>query len=333
MKSRFKTAYVILASMCLCAYAQHKRAGTTAFPFLNIGVNAQALAMGDVSVGMPGDLYGGLSNPASIAFANRMQAMLAYRPVMLDIRAGAMGFSSPFENKGTFGLNLMYVSYGLFEGVDINNEETGITYSPYSLVGGLSWSKMLIEDLALGITLKGIYDNLDHGNSADGFAADIGMQYRMLASRLVYGVAISNIGFIRKWYDDAKEIDHYLPFTAAAGISYLPRSLPSLRMAMDIEKSIDDYLSYKTGLEVALYKRYLFARIGYRFSQRDLKEAFRIIRSESDDTYQKTNWTSLTLGVGVAAPVAHTDIQIDAALVLHTEGLPPTPVVSAIVGF
>ena len=84
-------------------------------------------------------------------------------------------------------------------------------------------------------------------------------------------------------------------------------------------------------MEVAMYKQYLFARVGYRFSHRDLRELFRIVQNASDDTYQKTNWNSMTFGVGINAPVSTTEVRIDAALVLHTEGLPPTPAFSAIV--
>ncbi len=316
------------------ACAQHERAGTSVFPFLNLGVDARALAMGDVSAGMANDLYGSQCNPAALAYPQRMQAMLAYRPIMLDVRAGALGFSKPMGTRGTLGAHLLYLSYGLIEGVDEQNKSTNVMWSPYSLVGGFSWARLMVSDLALGLTLKGIYDNLDHGNTADGVAADLGMQYRMLSSRLIYGVVLRNMGFVRKWYseNDAGR-DMLLPFAALAGISYLPYSLPSLRVALDLEKSVDDYLNYKTGLEVALYKRYLFARLGFRFSHRDLREVFRILRSVSDDTYQKTNWASLVLGVGVDAPVSTTDVKIDAALVLHTEGLPPTPAVSAVVGF
>ncbi|MBD3391469.1 MAG: PorV/PorQ family protein [Chitinivibrionales bacterium] len=328
-----KAFCAVVALVCASVFAQHERAGTAAFPFLNLGVDARAMALGDVHVGLPNDLYGGLGNPAAIAFPSRMQAMLAYRPVMIDVRAGALGFSRPISNKGTFSVQLMYVSYGLIEGLDEEGRETNVSWSPYSLAGGVSWARVMFPDLALGLTVKGIYDNLDHGNTADGVAADLGLQYRMLSSRLVYGVLLRNMGFIRRWYDEDADHDYALPFAAVAGVSYLPRSLPSLRMALDLEKSVDDYLNYKAGLEVALYKQYLFARMGYRFSHRDLREAFHILRSESDDTYQKTNWTSLTLGVGVDAPVSTTDVRVDAALILHTEGLPPTPAFSAVVGF
>jgi hypothetical protein len=313
--------------------AQYDNAATAAFPFLNIGVDARSLGMGDAGVGMANDLYGGVSNPATLAYPLRMQAMLAYKPIMLDVRAGALGFSSPVTGKGTFGIHLSYVSYGIINEVDKFNVLQNQTWSPYSLIGALSWAKLLYQDFALGLTLKGIYHNLDHGHSADGAAADIGIQYRMLSSRLVLGALLRNMGFVRKWYSDDDTQDRVLPFAAATGLSYLPRAFPSLRMAVDLEKTIDDYLNYKTGLEMALYKQYLFARLGYRFSHRDLRELFRIIKNESNDSYQKTTWSSLTIGLGIYALVAATEVKIDAALVLHTEGLPPTPALSAIIGF
>jgi len=315
------------------SHAQNARAGTAVFPFLNINVDARSLGMGDVGVGMANDLYGGVSNPASLAYPLRMQAMLAYKPIMLDVRAGALAFSSPVQKSGTFAGHLSYVSYGLIEGVDETNTRTNITWSPYSLVGGGSWARILYEDFAIGLTLKGIYHNLGHSYSADGLALDIGFQYRMLSSRFICGALARNMGFVRKWYSDEDVQERIMPLSISTGLSYLPKTLSSLRMGIDLEKSIDDYLNYKTGMEVALFKQYLFARLGYRFSHRDLRELFRIMQNSAGDTYQKTNWSSLTIGAGIDAPVSTTDIKIDVALVLHTEGLPPTPAFSAIVGF
>jgi hypothetical protein len=325
---------ILLASLAVSsAFAQYHSAGTTAFSFLNISADARSTGMGDVNVGMPNDIYGAQGNPAAIAYPARSQAMIAYRPIMLDVRAGALGFSNPVRKAGTLCGSLYYVSYGLFDGRDENNARTNVSWRPYSLAGSISWARIFYDGFGMGITLKGIYDNLDHGYSADGAAADIGAQYRMNSSRLIFGALVRNIGFVRKWYFDDDSLDVSLPFSASTGISYLPAALPSLKMALDLEKSIDDYLNYKAGLEIALYKQYLFVRTGYRFSNRDLREVFKIIRSESDDSYQKTNWNSVSIGVGLFAPISGTDVKIDFALPFHTEGLPPAPALSAIISF
>lgn len=299
----------------------YKDAGTRFFPFLRREYDARAMAMAGVSAGMPNNLYGALSNPASLGFIDRMEAMISYTPVVLDINGLTIAFGMPYKNYGVFAANIIYMSYGTFEPVDEFGNKIEGDLHPYSIAGTVAWSKVTLENLALGLKLKGIYERLSEGIedeinrcSADGFAADIGIQYRTRSSRLIYGFLVKNIGFIRSSYSDDVEKSG-LPLSFIAGLSYIFRNFPSVRTALDIEKAVDDYLLYKLGLELNVYKQVFFIRGGFVFSQSDAEEFFSMIKNGSfDEDYEKTNWTISTCGFGIEKEVDNVKINFDAAL-------------------
>lgn len=299
----------------------HEDSGTRFFPFLKREYDARAMAMAGVSAGIPNNLYGVLSNPASLGFINRMEAMISYTPVVLDINGLAIAFGMPYKNYGIFAANIIYMSYGIFEPTDEFGNTIDGDLHPYSIAGAVAWSRIVVENLALGITVKGIYERLSEGIedeinrcSADGFAADLGIQYRTRSSRLIYGLLVKNLGFIRSSYSDDVEKTG-LPLSFVTGLSYVFRNFPAVKTAVDIEKALDDYLLYRLGLELNVYKQVFFIRGGFVFSQSDAEEFFSMIKNGSfDQDYEKTNWTISTCGFGIEKEVDNVKIHFDAAL-------------------
>ncbi len=320
----------------------HKNAGTRYFPFLKIGYDARSSAMCGTSVGMPNDIYGVLSNPGALGFIDKMQAMISYKPVLLDVRGGALGFAWPKGTQGTWAINFIYLSGGVFDNnlYDVSGNSIDGALHPYSIAGSVSWSKRILDYFAVGATLKGIYDRLSEGldedyqkRSADGFAADVGVQYRTRSSRLIYGLVVQNLGFIRSSYSDESE-KNGLPLSISTGLSYVFRNFPAVRTAFDLEKAVDDYLQYKLGLELNVYKQSFILRGGYNFSQRDLDEFLSMIRNGSfDDDYQKTNWSLVSCGAGVKADANEVDITFDLAVNFRVDRLDPGFVFTCLLGF
>ena len=73
----------------------HPDATKTFFPFLKIGYEARSVAMGGTSAGMPNDIYGIMGNPAALGYVDKMQAMISYKPIVLDIKGGTLAFAMP----------------------------------------------------------------------------------------------------------------------------------------------------------------------------------------------------------------------------------------------
>jgi hypothetical protein len=319
---------VVLLSMRL--HAQNDGAGTRAFEFLDIDDNARAVSMAGASAAMPSGLYGASVNPATCGFIEKTQAMLGYEKLVMDAWAGPMGYAMPYGGYGVFAATIHYLSHGTLdssEALDENGNATGVNWHVFSLVGNLTWAKIVSPDVAVGLTMKGIHHSLGSSQSyqasAQGLAFDGGVQYRMMKSRLILGAAVQNAGFLVSNYTEQSQ-KLKLPLSVTVGVSYSPSSAPGVRVACDLQKANDDYLNYKPGLEVAIYKKVLFVRGGYGFSEQDLEDAIKTLKNESNDSYIKSNASGLCLGIGF-----HTDIQgvatnIDVAYLGRVNGVDPS---------
>jgi len=316
-----------------CLYAQHPDAGTTAFPFLALNYEARAVAMGGASVAMQNDAYGILSNPAAIGYVNRTQIMAGYRQIIMDVWGGPLGVVYP-TSKGVFGVNLIAMTTGDFDIINENGNMTGGRAKSSYTAGGVSWGMLLYDNLSAGASLKVIYHNLEADKerySADGFAVDCGVQYRLHNGRLIYGAVLRNFGFVRSGYLNGFN-DYPFPYEVEAGVSFIPSHISNLRVALDVNKTKGDYLNFEPGFEYAIFDG-VFLRGGYNFSFRDLENAIEILRGERDDNYQKSNIATISLGGGMTAVVDNVDLKLDAAFQFYSDLSKPTFILSVIAGF
>jgi hypothetical protein len=338
-----KTLCALLSALWLAApaFSQSDLAGTRAFPFLNLDYDSRTIAMGGVSVAMPNDLYGVAYNPAAAGYITKREAVCGFRSVVEDVWGAPLGFAMPYANLGVFGINLVDVSFGSLkekiENLDGTPLETGVTWNSYAIAGGLTWSKIVWENLSLGGSLKAIHHYIGSNNSskeyysADAIALQAGAQYRWLGSHIITGLVLNNAGFMVADYSDQTE-NLKLPFSVSAGVSYTPEYVPSLRIALDLQQPADGFLIYKLGGELAIYKKYLLVRAGYSFSEPDLEAQLKVLKGESNDNYQKSNWAGFSFGVGLNTTIGITDVGIDAALQL-LDDMDPAFGLSLMVGF
>jgi hypothetical protein len=325
----------LMAAYVFPVGAQNSNAGTLPFDFLRLDYDARTLAMGGASVAMPNGLDGAFLNPASCGFITRPQAMAGFRSLFLDAWGGPVGYALPYKDYGVFSVNAEYLSAGSIDQVDENYISTGVRWSQSSFTGCVSWAKVVLEDVSVGAGIRAIHDYI--GSSATHVAADAvafeaGGQYRTLNSRLILGCAVRNAGFMLSGYSSATDTVA-LPLSLTIGISYRPLYLPSVRLALDLQKAIDDYLNYKPGIEVAVYQNYLFVRGGYTFSEEDLEAAVDNFKGQSNTTYVKSNSSGLSLGVGLVAPINGIKTDIDAAYLFRVNDPDPSFVLTALFEF
>ena len=316
----------VIALYAFSVCAQNSKAGTVPFDFLRLDYDARTIAMGGASVAMPNGLNGAFLNPASCGFLTKQQAMAGYRWIFMDAWGGPIGYALPYKNYGVFSMNAEYVSSGYVDEIDENQNYTGVRWNQSSFTGCVTWSKVVLDNISVGAGIRGIHDYIGSSythTAADAIAFEAGGQYRALGSRFILGCAIRNAGFMLSGYTSATDTLP-LPLSLAVGVSYTPVYLPNVRLALDLQKAIDDYLNYKPGIEVAVYEKYLFVRGGFTFSEQDLEAKINEFKGEPSTTYIKSNSSGLSLGVGLNAPVNGANTNIDVAYLFRVDDPDPS---------
>jgi len=310
--------------------AQHESAGTTYFALLNNSVDARSIGMAGAATGIPNSLYCSFSNPAVLgADTSSLDVFLGYTSIFEGGFCGVpLAVSRSFGKYGVFGVNAFSANTSV-EGVDADNKKTGEDASYNYFNGGVSWGHHYGERIFYGASLKGVYEKVaDYSHAA--MLLDAGVQYRMNSDRLIYGFTIRNLGFVVKEFD-YDESDGDLPLTFEAGLSFVPRPIPALRMAIDVNKKIGDYVNFEPALEINVYKKYLALRLGYAFSQRDASYVWDKLQNEENDDYVKSNLSSLCVGAGLKTDIANKKIAVDFGMQFRSVMITPEISLSAII--
>lgn len=233
-----------------------RRVITTAVPFLNITPDARAGAMGDVGAATTPDANSIYWNPAKTVFSeNRQQMSLSYTPWLGKIVNDMWIFYGSYFRKITkeqaAGISFRYFDLG-----EIFLTEDGISgqnFKPKELAITLSYSRMLTQNLSIGVNGKYIHSNLignftssstdnlqaQPGNSV---AADIGVYYNKdLAggsgnNNLALAAVISNIGAKISYSD--KDNEDFIPTNLRLGGAYSTQLDPynTLTFGLDLNK-------------------------------------------------------------------------------------------------
>lgn len=168
--------------------------GTTAAPFLEIGVGARAQAMGGAYVSLANDATAMYWNPAGIGRITGFETSFTHVNWLLDTNFNYFGIVSAINENFVIGVNLTVLGgdeqpvrvVGLEEG-------TGEFYSVQDLAASISFAVNLTDRFSLGINAKYINQRIWH-TSATGFALDVGGLYNTQFDGLQIGFSISNFG-------------------------------------------------------------------------------------------------------------------------------------------
>ena len=224
---------------------------TTAVPFLVISPDARHAALGDAGVATTPDANSTYWNPGKLAFIqSKYGASASYTPwlgkIVNDMSISYLTGFYKINRESAFNLSLKYFDMGE---ITFTNNVAAVTgqFSPrdYSFDG--SYSRMLSENLGIGLTAKYIYSNLTGTNSnVDGqagksVAVDIGLYYTKELkwknpSTLSFGGAISNIGAKLSYTDNNNE--DFLPTNLRLGSALMTALDPynSITFVLDFNK-------------------------------------------------------------------------------------------------
>ena len=262
MKLKFIFLSCAVFGWIATSYAQVNIAGqdssrrviTTAVPFLLIATDARAGAMGDAGVATSPDANSTHWNIAKLAFIqNDIGFSLSYTPwlskIVNDMSLSYLSGYYKINKEQSVGLSMSYFNLGSIQFTDIEGQPLQ-TFTPKEFSISGSYSRLLSENMSIGVTLKYIHSNLTGdfvGNSSvsvdthpgNSIAADIGWYWFKdigQRSNLALGASIVDIGNKLTYSDDNQK--EFIPTTLRFGGAYKFGLDPynSLTFAMDFNK-------------------------------------------------------------------------------------------------
>jgi hypothetical protein len=184
------------------------RMGTTAASFLEIGIGAKAIAMGDASVAYAQDMSAIYWNPAGLAKLNNNEAMFMYQPWFVDVNTLFAGAALTLPAIGTLGVGVFGINYGNIDVTTLEYQSgTGEQYTANDYNFNLTYARNLVTWFSFGATFKYIASKIWH-SQASAMAMDLGVLIQTPffstsannASGMQIGMSISNYG-TRMQYD------------------------------------------------------------------------------------------------------------------------------------
>ncbi len=186
---------ILLSSVLSAQLVKHvSKVGTTAAPFLEIGVGARAIGMGDAFVSLASDVSAIYWNPAGITGLEHTEAQFYHSPWIAGVQFNFAGVVVPMEGVGSFGL--------FYTGVTMDDEPvrtifypegTGEYYGATSLAFGITFSRRLTDRFSFGFSIKHIQEQIWH-MTASSTALDLGTLFQTRNKGLRLGMSISNFG-------------------------------------------------------------------------------------------------------------------------------------------
>ncbi len=239
----------------------NKKAGTTGFSFLKLGVGAKAVAMGGAFTAVADDPAAMYYNPAGTVNLTGRQFLVGYHNYVLDLQSGFVAVTIPFMQERRLGFFIDYLNFGDFTETNEFGQITG-DFSGGDFLLGANISSPVYQSLTAGANIKFISESAA-GYSAEALAADLGFYYRFGDDRTTAGLAITNLGFVLSGFSSGSEQEHEddLPLNVRAGVAHALQELP-FTASIDAVIPNDNDLYVNLGLE--MYElRPLYLRLGY----------------------------------------------------------------------
>jgi hypothetical protein len=263
MKS-VKTIFCLAIFLALSAslFAGKAKVGTTAYPFLKIGVGAKSLSMGGAFVGLADDESAVYYNPAGIIGFQQKAISGSYMNYIADIQSGNLTVILPSKTAAAEGgawgeeqalhdansalaFSAVYLNYGK---IDETNDAGDIIgdFGGSDMAIGATYARKLSPQLSCGGTAKFIYQKIDEFSS-NGLAMDAGLLYRLRDGRTNLGFSVSNLGV--QLTGLSPEHKDPLPIILRGGVSHNMRELP-LTVSLEGVYPTDNDIYGSIGLEI-----------------------------------------------------------------------------------
>jgi len=280
---------VFIPSLC---FAQAK-VGTAGAQFLEIGVSARAVGMGEAFLGVADDASALYYNPAGITQLSRREILLTHIDYPADINYEFVGIVYPAPQwGGVWGLGFYFLNSGdiplttyLASGVD-EPSFSGINFSAKDYALAFTYARNLTDRFSIGLTFK-FLDELFEEERATGWGMDVGTLYHTGFKGFKIAMVLSNFGPDMKFIQE----EYPLPMSFKFGASMEVFNQNAHKAIFNLEghHPNDNLEKYNSGIEY-WYKDLLALRVGHKFE------------------YDAGN---LSLGAGLKLPLGNYSLKAD----------------------
>lgn len=243
----------------LCAGRLFAQAGSSGMTFLELGIGARSLGMGEAATASSTDIAGTYYNPASLAEATSADVSIMHKDWFEDVTTDYVGARTEFS-KFSFGLNVNATSINDIQIREIPGPPVA-TFDAHNIAIGLTSAYRFDTSISFGLSVKYLYEKI-LVNEANGWGLDLGMLYKTPWD-VRLGFSASNIGSMSTLDNEAST----LPLIFRLGAQY---TLPSQSLSGAVTFA-GDYVRFSTdginhfhlGTEYA-YGSVVAFRVGYQ---------------------------------------------------------------------
>ena len=236
------------------------KVGTAGAQFLELGVSARAIGMGDAFLSISDDASAVYYNPAGLTQLSDRQAMFTHiaMPADISFEFAALAYPTP-KFGGVWGVGFYMLNAG---DMDYSTYPTAssptqtFTAKEYAL--GFSYARSLTDRFNLGFTLKMI-DELYDTERATGWAADMGTLYDTGFKGFKIGMMISNFGSDLKFIKDSYPLP--MNFRFGGVVDIVRRDNHQAVFSIEGSHPNDNMEKFNTGVEY-WYKNMFSLRVG-----------------------------------------------------------------------
>ena len=239
--------------------------GTTTAAFLELGVGARAVSMGEAYTAATNDVDSLYWNPAGLANVKGRSATFMHAPYLDSSSFDYLGYAQKVSDHGAVGVGIQYFTAGSIAGTDASGVDTG-SFTPNDMAVTVGYAQKMscplkcpIDGGTVGVNVKYIQSKI--ATSASAEAIDLGVQSRGYQDdKLKFGLAVANLGTTMK-FDKAKE---NLPLALKLGSSY--KIQEHWLAALDLDFPRDNTMILGLGTEYQYPvndKMQLAGRLGY----------------------------------------------------------------------
>lgn len=265
--------------------------GKRTFTFLQAPNSGKIAALGGDNVSSFGDdpsmIY---QNPALLNEEMNKKMSFSFVGYVPGVKLSSVQYVFDKSKVGTFGAGLTYMNYGKIVKRDVGGNSEGEFFANEFVIHGTKTFKQ--DNFVIGVTPKVAFSQISEYTSI-ATALDLGGTFNHPEKDFTVGLAIQNLGFQVKKYNELRE---NLPLNIVAGFTAKPKHMP-LKFSVtahhlqqfDIvyydestqDENIfdDDSVEYKTPITEKIFRHFTFGgefilsknfnlRIGYNYLRR-----------------------------------------------------------------